>query len=109
MQASEIQIKARLSVGILLLPNFTLMAFAGFVEALRLAADDGDGSRQINCQWTIIGPDLTPVRSSCGVEVTPWELFPDPVRFDYVVVVGGLLHTGPDASPAMAAYLKRAA
>lgn len=109
MQTSDIQIKARLSVGILLLPNFTLMAFAGFVEALRLAADDGDGSRQINCQWTIIGPDLTPVRSSCGVDVTPWETFPDPARFDYVVVVGGLLHAGPDTPPEMAKYLKRAA
>ncbi|MFM2407232.1 MAG: hypothetical protein RL223_5112, partial [Pseudomonadota bacterium] len=27
------------------LANFTLTAFAGFVDTLRLAADEGDGSR----------------------------------------------------------------
>jgi transcriptional regulator GlxA family with amidase domain len=109
MHSSEPSGKARLSVGILLLPDFTLMAFAGFVEALRLAADDGDGSRQINCQWTIIGPDQRPVRSSCGVEVTPWEIYPSPDRYDYIVVVGGLLHTGHAPATSMTDYLQRAA
>lgn len=32
-------------VGFILVPQFTLMAFAGFVDALRLAADEGDRSR----------------------------------------------------------------
>jgi transcriptional regulator GlxA family with amidase domain len=109
MQSAEAAGKARLSVGILLLPDFTLMAFAGFVEALRLAADDGDGSRQINCQWSIVGPALDPVRSSCGVAIAPWEIYPPPDRFDYIVVVGGLLHTGHNPPASMSAYLHEAA
>ena len=64
-----------LSVGFLLLPDFTLSAFSGFVDALRIAADQEDRSRQIHCQWTILGPRRIPVRSSCGVEITPWETF----------------------------------
>jgi len=37
----------RLRVGFVLTPRFTLTAFAGFIDALRLAADEGDRSRQI--------------------------------------------------------------
>ena len=77
-------------VGFVLSPSFTLLAFAGFVDALRYSADDGDGSRQIYCQWTILGASLDPVRSSCGAEIIPWEKFGNPAEFDYVVMVGGL-------------------
>ena len=41
-----------LSVGFVLMPSFTLLPFSAFVDALRLAADEGDQSQQINCQWT---------------------------------------------------------
>jgi transcriptional regulator GlxA family with amidase domain len=82
------------SVAFVLQPYFTLMPFASIIDAFRLAADDGDGSRPINCRWTIVGPDLDPIRASCGVEVRPWESFGDPGRFDYIIVVGGLLHQG---------------
>ena len=82
---------AGLSVGFVLLPDFTLLAFSGFVDALRLAADQDDRSRQVHCQWTLLGPRLMPVRSSCGVEITPWETFDGDKHFDYVVVIGGLL------------------
>lgn len=81
-----------LSVGIVPLPNFTLTAFAGFVDMLRLAADEGDRSRPRACSWTVLGPELRrPIRASCGVELIPHEAFGDPARFDYIVVVGGLL------------------
>ena len=40
------KVDAKLRVGFLLTPRFTLVAFAGFVDALRLAADEGDRSRQ---------------------------------------------------------------
>ncbi len=80
-----------LSVGIIPMPNFTLTTFAGFVDMLRLAADEGDRSRPHACSWTVLAPDLRPIRSSCGVEITPQETFGAPERFDILVVAGGLL------------------
>jgi transcriptional regulator GlxA family with amidase domain len=80
-----------LSVGFLLLRRFTLCAFANFVDVLRLAADEGDRSRPIRCQWRIISTDLSPVYSSCGIAIQPHELIGDINRFDYIVVVGGLI------------------
>ncbi|MDX3924251.1 MAG: GlxA family transcriptional regulator [Shinella sp.] len=82
---------ARLSVGFILLRRFTLCAFANFVDVLRLAADEGDRSRPIHCNWTILSPDMAAVSSSCGVAIQPQERFGDPGRFDYIVVVGGLV------------------
>jgi transcriptional regulator GlxA family with amidase domain len=82
---------AHLAVGFVLMPSFTLLPFSAFIDALRLAADEGDKSRQVNCQWTVMGPDLAPVSSSAGVTVKPWETYRDPSDFDYIVVVGGLL------------------
>lgn len=39
-----------LTVGFVLADRFTLSAFAGFVDVLRLAADDGDRSRPVACR-----------------------------------------------------------
>jgi transcriptional regulator GlxA family with amidase domain len=83
--------KARLSVAFVLLPEFTLSTFSGFVDALRIAADEVDRSRQLHCRWTVLGPDRNAVRSSCGVEIAPWAPFSDPGEYDYTVVVGGLV------------------
>jgi transcriptional regulator GlxA family with amidase domain len=47
--------KPKLSVGFVLADNFTLSAFALFVDHLRLAADEGDRSRPILCRWSIMG------------------------------------------------------
>lgn len=80
-----------LSVGIIPLRNFTLTTFSGFIDMLRLAADEGDRSRPNACAWTVLGSDRNPVRSSSGVEVQPQELFGAPDKFDVVVVAGGLL------------------
>lgn len=85
----------RIRFGIVLLPNFTLTAFSGFVDMLRLSADDGDYSKPVRCAWSVIGETLAPVRASCGIQITPWETFDAAEPFDYVVVVGGLLHSGP--------------
>lgn len=83
--------KPALSVAFLLLPEFTLFAFSAFIDTLRLAADEADLSRQIHCRWTIMGIDESPVTSSCGVKIFPWDRLRNPAEFDYVVVVGGLL------------------
>lgn len=98
-----------LSVGFVLLPQFTLLPFAAFVDALRLAADEGDFSRQIHIRWSVMGPSLQPVVASCGIEITPSNRFEDPQQFDYIVVVGGLLHKGPAVDPATLDYLRGAA
>lgn len=47
----------RLRVAFVLLPNFTLLPFAGFMDVLRLAADEGDRSRQIACRWVVTSVD----------------------------------------------------
>jgi transcriptional regulator GlxA family with amidase domain len=87
--------KARLSVGFILAKRFTLCAFANFVDVLRLAADEGDRSRPILCEWTVLSANMNAVTSSCGIDVQPKERLGDPSRFDYIVVVGGLINETP--------------
>ncbi len=101
--------QSTLRVGFVLLPKFTMMALSGFVEALRHAADIKDRSRQIHCRWTILGPDQRPVKSSCGIAVSPWETFSDEMPFDYIAVVGGLLSGHAHVDPAIMKYVERAA
>ena len=84
-------VEPELTVAFILAPNFTLLPFAGFIDALRHAADMADYSRQIYCRWTVLSPDDKPIRSSCGLKVMPWAELDAPARYDYIVVVGGLL------------------
>jgi hypothetical protein len=53
---------AKLRVGFLLMHNFTLTAFASFVDVLRLAADEGDRSRPIDCTWQVMSSNRHQVR-----------------------------------------------
>ena len=101
--------KRQLSVGFVLLPNFTLIAFSAIVDLLRLSADEGDRSRPERCWWSVLAPDLQPITASCGVQVLPWETFDNPSRFDYIVVVGGLLDRGLTYHPKMLEFLRSAA
>lgn len=77
----------KIRVAILLLDRFTLNAFSGFVDALRLAADEGGRSRQIECGWVIVGHGT--VRASCGLTVTPEHEPFIPPGLDYLAVSGG--------------------
>lgn len=90
------------------MPKFTLLPFSAFLDALRLAADEEDHSEQIQCQWTIMNPTLEPIASSSGVMVTPWETLQPPNRFNYIVVVGGLLPQTLNGSNKIIQYLKTA-
>lgn len=99
----------RLSIGFVLTRRFTISAFASFVDVLRLAADEGDRSRQILCRWRVLSATMEPVVSSCGVAVQPAERLGDPARFDYIVVVGGLMDEIERLEPDHVAFLKRAA
>src|SRR5690606_24991927 len=101
--------RPRLSVGFILARRFTLCAFANFVDVLRLAADEGDRSRPILCEWTVLSDTMNPVASSCDVLVQPNERLGDPRKFDYIVVVGGLIDEIPNLSPEYTRYLQRAA
>ncbi len=80
-----------LRVGFVLLPRFTLTAFAGFVDTLRLAADEGDRSRARRCQWAVLGQPGEAITSSSGVQVLADRPLDGSASYDYVVVVGGLL------------------
>ena len=101
--------EVRLRVGFLLMPRFTLLAFAGFVDALRLAADEGDRSRQRLCAWKILGGPQAAIMSSCGAEVRSTDPLEKPEQFDYIVVVGGLLHGGQIVPKAYYDFLREAA
>jgi transcriptional regulator GlxA family with amidase domain len=97
-----------LRVGFVLVNNFTLSAFADFVDALRLAADDADHSRPIRCQWHVMSALNDPIRSSCGLFVCPTSRLLDPANLDYIIVVGGLLQQQSPLDKTTMEYLRRA-
>lgn len=99
----------KLRVGFLLTPRFTLTAFAGFIDALRLAADEGDRSFPVLCQWAVLGSEEAAIVSSCGTAVTPNTVLGSVEDYDYLVVVGGLLHGGQRVPVNVMSYLKKAA
>lgn len=80
-----------LRFGILLMPDFTLTALAGFLDMLRLSADAGDDSSPVRCQWTLISANSDDITASNGLRTSAWEKLGEPSRFDYIVVVGGLI------------------
>ena len=106
MQAGRVP--GRLSIAFILAPRFTLLAFAAFVDTLRLAADEGDRSRQIQCAWSVLSHDMRPIQASCGVRIVPTAELDDPGHYDYVIVVGGLLD-GPAPAEPLLDYLRLAA
>ena len=99
--------RCQLAIGFVLAPNFTLLAFSGIADMLRLSADEGDRSRQIACTWSILSHDMQPIRASCGVDVSPTSELVDPNQFDYIVVVGGVMD-GRGLHPRLQQYLRRA-
>lgn len=76
-------------MGIVLLHQFTLAAFSGFIDVLRLAGDEGGRSRQIAITWQVMSVNGQPRRSSAGIEVSDITGLQPPDQFDYVVLCGG--------------------
>ena len=101
--------EADLSVAFVLAPDFTLLPLAGFIDAMRHAADEADRSRQIYCRWTCLSATDEPIRSSCGLEVVPWGPLKDPERYDYLIVVGGLLPSMDRLHPETLEFIRKAA
>lgn len=99
--------RAQLRVGIILAKRFTLSAFATLVDHLRLAADEGDRSRQLRVTWSIMSARRESVSASCGVKVQPTSALLPPETLDYVVVVGGTLHGGPQVDESTLHYLRQ--
>jgi transcriptional regulator GlxA family with amidase domain len=109
MLCSKGVVMSNLNVGFILTRRFTLSAFANFVDVLRLAADEGDRSRPILCGWSVLSPTMDPIASSCGINVQPDERLGDPSRFDYLVIVGGLVDEVENLHPDTVRFLDRAA
>jgi transcriptional regulator GlxA family with amidase domain len=101
--------KPRLRVGFLLARRFTLCAFANFVDVLRLAADEGDRSRPVLCEWAVLSHSLDPIPSSCGVLIQPTAPLQAPDAFDYIVVVGGLIDEIPNLPRQSIRFLQESA
>lgn len=95
--------------GFVLANHFTLSAFSIFVDHLRLAADEGDRSRPVHIEWSVMASRQEPVQTSCGMTVNPSSPLLDPPTLDYLVVVGGLLHRGPQIDAVTTEYLRQAA
>src|SRR2546430_2708924 len=98
-----------LRVGVILAHHFTLSAFAVFIAHLRLAADEGDRSRPMHVQWSIMASRQASVPASCGVMIEPTSGFLPPESLDYVIVIGGVLHAGPQVDEATTRYLREVA
>ncbi|WP_449430482.1 GlxA family transcriptional regulator [Pseudomonas putida] len=82
--------RPQLSVALVLLDQFTLAAFSGLVDVLRLAADLGGGSRQIHTAWQVMSVDGMPRTSSAGITLeVSGGLAQDLEAFDYVAICGG--------------------
>ena len=98
-----------LRVGVVLAHQFTLSAFAVFIDHLRLAADEGDRSRPLHVQWSIMASRPESVPASCGVLLEPTSALLSPDVLDYVVVIGGILHAGPQIDETTTRYLREVA
>ncbi len=107
--AADRATRVPLRVGVILAEHFTLSAFAVFIDHLRLAADEGDRSRPLNVQWSIMSHRQESVPASCGVLIEPTTRFLAPETLDYVVVIGGILHAGPQIDDATTRYLREVA
>lgn len=83
--------KPDLTIGFLLMRQFTLASVAGLVESLRFAADESFSSRQIFCRWEWMTCDNQPVTASCGLPVSPTATLDFSKAWDYFVIAGGLL------------------
>lgn len=103
--------KPELTVGCILLDQFTLTAFAGFIDALRLSGDHGGRSRQIHTAWKVMSWDGKPRRSSAGIvlEVDCALSAVDPSQFDYIAVCGGNDYPNIHLPPVLRDWLQRAA
>ncbi|HEY1843951.1 MAG TPA: AraC family transcriptional regulator, partial [Buttiauxella sp.] len=95
-----------LNIGLLLWPEFPLLALAGLTDTLRHAADIGDNSKKMRCSWNLMSAD--PARSVCassGFRIHADSTHLPPENFDYIAVIGGLLRSLSQGAAADRNYL----
>jgi transcriptional regulator GlxA family with amidase domain len=92
-KSAERSVRPPLRVGIVLAHHFTLSAFAVFVDHLRLAADEGDRSRPLHVQWSIMSR-RNHSRKLWGF-VRPTSALLPTLHPRLSVVIGGILHADP--------------
>jgi transcriptional regulator GlxA family with amidase domain len=97
-----------LRIAFILQNKFTLAAFSGFIDALRLAADDAAKSRQIRVGWDVYSLTGGQVAASCGVAVATMPGLPDPKDYDYVAICGGNSYADDTPAPALMQLIKLA-
>jgi len=107
VSSSPVQQKP-LRIGFVLAKDFTMSAFALFIDTLRLAGDEGDRSGKVHCDWDVVSATQRLIRSSTGVEVAPTAELGDPARFSHIAVVGGLLRDPEPLDHATQEFLRRA-
>jgi transcriptional regulator GlxA family with amidase domain len=108
MRAMSKKEDKRLTIGFILARSFTLSAFAMFVDTIRLASDEFDRSGRVFADWQVLASTQHLITSSCGVKVAPTSALSSPDKFDYIVVVGGLLNVESPLDAETNAYLARA-
>ena len=74
------------TIGFLLVPSFSMMAFASAVEPLRVANRLGGGSLY---RWEIVSRDGSPIPASNGMSLVADRSFAEPVKYDKAVVCAG--------------------
>lgn len=109
MSPVSVPLPPKLKVGFILAPQFTLTAFSGFVDALRLAGDEGDRSHRVLCDWDVLDYGTSRIASSCGITVETTARVPSPHGYDLIVVVGGLIQGKQTVPDAIYQFLKEAA
>lgn len=72
------------------MPEFSLLAFGGFLDKLRMSADEADHSQQRYCSWQILGLQSGQIASSSGARLSI-DICADQIdwhQFDYLVLFG---------------------
>lgn len=82
-----------LHIGLILWPEFPLLALSGMMDAMRYAAHSGN---KMHCLLSIIStkPEM-PVISNTGISVKPGRAHYSPEKYDYLVIIGGTLKCLP--------------
>ena len=74
------------TIGFLLVPSFSMMAFVSAVEPLRVANRLGGGALY---RWEIVSRDGSPIPASNGMSLVADRSFAEPVKYDKAVVCAG--------------------
>jgi transcriptional regulator GlxA family with amidase domain len=96
VKAAPRQADAPYRVGILLVPEFPMMAFAAAIEPLRAA---NRLTREQRFSWELFSRDGAPVRASNGIEIAVHGAAGDERPLDLLLVCAGTRDAGEQDSP----------